>query len=238
MTIVKPTFADLKSMKINFPVFSILACFLLVSTVSAEQYKLLPADESDRDLEFVEFKQQMLEAARNREPEVFVTLLSPRIFNGLNQKRGMKQFLKIWEPDSIDSELWETIEVILEMGGGFIRSEKGVEFCAPYVFSHFPSELDIYAHGVVTTENIPLKSEPSLSSDTKKMLSYDILQVLDWVSIQDKSGGAVNWLKITTMQGDSGYINREHIRSPSDYSACFLKKKNKDWKLNALLTSE
>ena len=217
----------------------LLSCSVaVVATESDNAYQLLPADEAHRDLEFTDFRAQMIAAVLNKEPEVFVTLIDQRIFNGLKAKRGMKAFLNKWEPDSIDSELWTTLEQILTMGGGFVRSEKGVEFCAPYVFTHFPDDLDIFAHGAVIVDNIALKTEPSVTSVTRRELSYGLLKVLDWVSIQDKSGEGVNWLKVTTMKGENGYVDRRYVRSPSDYSACFLKTKRNGWRLNSLLTSE
>ena len=225
-------------MKFNIVFPILLINLFLSSAIAGNSHQLFPEDEADRDLEFSEFRAQMIEAVRAREPEVFVTMVDQQIFNDLHKKRGMNEFLKKWEPESIDSELWVTLEHILTMGGGFIRSEKGVEFCAPYVFSHFPDDLDIFAHGAVIAEKVPLKTEPSVSSVTRRELSYDLLQVLDWVSIQDKSGGAENWLKVTTMKGENGYVNRLYVRSPSDYSACFLKTKSHGWKLNSLLTSE
>ena len=219
--------------------FSILLINLVFSLAFAgNSMQLFPADEAERDQELVAFRVKMLEAVRAKEPEVFVTMVDQRVINGLHEKRGMKQFVKKWEPQSIDTELWSTMEQILTMGGGFVRSEKGVEFCAPYVFSHFPDNLDIYAHAAIIKKNVPLKTEPSVRSTTRKMLSYDIIKVLDWVSIADKSGSKDNWLKVTTLGGDKGYVIRRFVRSPSDYSACFLKTKNKGWKLHSLLTAE
>ncbi|MDH3326850.1 MAG: hypothetical protein OEM38_09065 [Gammaproteobacteria bacterium] len=203
-----------------------------------DSYQLLPVDEGVRDQEFVNFRSELLAVVLAREPEVFVTMMDQQILNGLHEPRGMKQFLKKWEPDSIDSELWATLEHILTMGGGFVRSEKGVEFCAPYVFSHFPDNLDIFAYGAVIGGDVALKAEPSASSATQKYLSYDLLTVLDWVSTQDESGSGESWLKVTTLKGDKGYVDRQLVRSPSDYSVCFLKTDNRGWKINSLLTRE
>lgn len=220
--------------------FALILISILLSNhtfASAPQF-LPPVDEGIRDLEFMAFRSKLLEAVARKEPEAFVTMVNPRIFNGLAAKRGMKQFMNLWEPESINSEIWITLEPILKMGGAFIRSERGVEFCAPYVFTHFPDELDIFAHGAVIKENISLKLKPSISSRTVKKLSYDLIQVLDWVSIADTSGAGHQWLKVTTMTGEQGYIDKHNVRSPSDYSACFVKTKHTGWKLDSLLSIE
>ena len=232
------SYADLLFMKFTSFCFIVIVNLLLAQANAGASYQLLPEDEGTRDLEFVDFRSQLLEVVLSQEPEVLVTMVDQQVFNGLREKRGIKHFVEKWEPESIDTELWTTLRQILTMGGGFVRSEKGVEFCAPYVFSHFPDELDIFAHGAVIGDDVLLKSEPSTSSETKKTLSYDLIKVLDWVSIQDKSGSDTNWLKVTTLKGDQGYVNRQLVRSPSDYSVCFLKTKKNGWKLNSLLTSE
>jgi len=225
-------------MKFTGLFFILLINLMLSRAIAADIYQLLPADEAMRDLEFVEFRTKLIEAVKAKEPEVFVTMIDQRIFNGLKARRGMKAFVNKWEPESIDTELWSTMEQILSMGGGFVRSERGVEFCAPYVFSHFPDDLDIFAHAAVIADQVPLKQDASVSAKTISALSYDFLSVLDWVSIADKSGSADNWLKVTTLKGEKGFVNRKYVRSPSDYSACFVKTKNSSWKLNSLLTSE
>jgi len=225
-------------MKLKSILLIVLINLSFSQAVVADGHQLLPADEANRDLAFMDFRAKMLSAVRNKEPEAFVTMLDQRIFNGLREKRGMKQFVKKWTPQSNDTELWTTMEQILTMGGGFIRSERGVEFCAPYVFSHFPDDLDIFAHGAVIGDKVPLKMKPSVSAPTSRQLSYDLINVLDWVSIADKSGAKDNWLKVTTMKGEKGYVNRLFVRSPSDYSACFVQTKKNGWKLNSLLTSE
>lgn len=237
-TLVLKAIADLVNMKLNVTLLVIFVNLVFLPVMAGGAYQLLPADEANRDLEFVEFRARMIEAVENKEPEVLVTMIAPRVFNGLNEKRGMKRFLEKWEPESVDSELWSTLKPILTMGGGFVRSEKGVEFCAPYVFSHFPDDMDIFAHGAVISENVALKKEPSVKSKTLRSLSYDLVQVQDWVSTQDKANEAVNWIKVVTMKGDAGYVNRRFVRSPSDYSACFLKTKRRGWKLNSLLSGE
>ena len=211
---------------------------ILSPAIASDAYQLLPVDEGGRDLEFADFRSKLLQVVLAKEPEVLVTMIHQRVFNGIREKRGMKHFVRKWEPESVDSEIWSTLQQILTMGGGFVRSEIGVEFCAPYVFSHFPDNLDIFAHGAVIGEQVPLKKEPSDNAKTKKQLSHDLIKVLDWVSISDKSGTGVNWLKVTTLKGDKGYVNRQLVRSPSDYSACFLKTKKHGWILSSLLTSE
>ena len=155
----------------------VLIAFMAVSfnALAGSVTKLLPVDEAERDLSLVEFRKQMLQSIRYHEPETFLAMVDENVSISLSRKHGMRDFVKKWQPESSDTELWAVMESILTMGGGFIRSERGVEFCAPYVFTHFPEELDIYGYGAVIKQNVPLKTDSAITSQTVSNLSYDLV---------------------------------------------------------------
>jgi hypothetical protein len=226
-------------MNLNRLLFVCLLIFL--STAQSENlYHLYPVDEADRDLSFVKFRQNLLQIIRNRDPETFVKYVSRNVYAGSKDKRGMRNFVDVWQPQDSESDLWPTLEVILKMGGGFVRSEKGVQFCAPYVFTNFPDNLDIYGHGVIIAENVPLKSAPLSAAQNVSLLSYDLLKVEDWRSVEEKSEKqrVTNWIKVSTLSGYSGYVDKKMVRSPTDYSACFLFKPKTGWKIISLISNE
>ena len=179
-----------------------------------------------------------LQSVRYHEPETFLAMVDENVSISLS-KHGMRDFVKKWQPESSDTELWAVMESILTMGGGFIRSERGVEFCAPYVFTHFPEELDIYGYGAVIKQNVPLKTDSAITSQTVSNLSYDLVKVEDWRSVADKTNGsATRWIKVRTLNGKTGFVDKQFVRSPTDYSACFLYTLNKGWKMISLIVNE
>lgn len=199
--------------------------------------RLLPVDESDRDPTLVRFIERLDMAVTHREPERLVELVSSRVYNGKGKDSGIQKFAEYWKVDAIDTEIWSVLEPILKMGGGFVRSEKGVQYCAPYVFTEFPENLDVFDHGAVIEEGAQLMSEPSSSSSLVAMLSYHVIKIHDWRSVPDMNQTPdLFWIKVSTLDGKDGFIRRQEVRSPSEYSACFLQNRRGVWKLSSLFS--
>lgn len=210
--------------------------FVSFDSIAENQQRLLPVDEAERDLSFVDFRQQLKTTVKNRDPEEFVKFVSQQV-SGTGGKRGMRNFVKFWKPEANDSELWPIMENILDLGGGFVRSEQGVTFCAPYVFTNFPDDLDIYGHGAIIADKVPLKSAPTHTAPNVALLSYNLLKVEDWRSVVEKSSNQMtSWIKVSTMDGQKGYVNKKMVRSPTDYSACFLFTPKTGWKIISLVS--
>ena len=210
----------------------------IVLPVNAMEVRILPEDESARDLELQAFEKQLEIAVDQRNADQLLSLVSNDISVSAKRVGGLNAFKKAWHPESRDSEIWSTMRQILKLGGGFLRSESGVKYCAPYTFVNFPSNLDIYGHVIVVRDNVPLKALPSLKSATIKNLSYYVLRVQDWRSVADQNNDAVRWLKVKTLGGDEGYVEKDAVRSPTDYSACFLHQETTGWKMVSLISSE
>jgi len=218
-----------------FYFFSIL--LVSFSVLAEDSHRLLPVDEAERDLSFVEFRKQLQQTVKSRDPESFVKSVSKQVYTGSDRKRGMSNFVKFWQPEANDSELWPTMDAILSMGGGFVRSDKGVTYCAPYVFTNFPDDLDIFGHGVIIGDKVPLKTAPLHTAQNVTVLSYDLLKVEDWRSVEEKNAGQItNWVKVSTMSDRKGYVDKRMLRSPTDYAACFLFKQKTGWKMVSLIS--
>ncbi len=199
--------------------------------------KLLPVDEADRDTTLVAFRDRLLQAVTKRDPDFLRGIVGEGIVNGLKASVGRAEFERRWQVASPDSEVWSALQTILSMGGGFVRSERGVKFCAPYVFTDFPDNLDIYGYGAITASDAVLKARPRRDGATIKALSYDIVKVNDWRSVPDAGGGAEAWIKVTTLDGKDGYVETRVVRSPTDYHACFTKMRN-DWEMTSLISGD
>lgn len=206
-------------------------------SASAEM-RLLPEDEAERDLSFVQFREQLKQVIAARDSDKLLTLIDDEISVSARKRGSVKTFVSTWQPESPDSELWPVLDTILSLGGGFVRSELGVKFCAPYVFTNFPGGLDVYGHGVVIHDKEPFKSAPTKNSQTLSLLSYDILKVEDWRSVVDSVDPKTRWLKVRDPEGREGYVNKKSIRSPSDYAACFLHTPNDGWRMISLIGNE
>ena len=215
--------------------FMLLVGFPAQSIAEDEFTRLEPQDEGLRDDEFMAFRDRLIQAIRFREPERLVTMIDSQILNGVDVPDGAQSFANIWRIDASDSALWAVLEEIVTRGGAYVRSNLGVKFCAPYVFTHFPSDLSVDHHVAVLDENVPVMSDASASSDVLTLVSYAILSVSDWNTVKDSQQGNVDWLKVKLAAQKVGYIDRTRVRSPKlDYHACFLYRGGK-WRLFSLL---
>jgi hypothetical protein len=111
----------------------------------------------------------------------------------------------------------------LYLGGAFVKRGQGpTEFCAPYVYYKWPEDASAAADAAVIAKEVLMKSAPSARSETKKTLSYDLVNVLDWEVADDDKGNRQKWVRIQVNK-DSGYVPEEQIRSPYEHRACFVK---------------
>lgn len=188
---------------------------------AAEQ--LPPADEGPRDTSFVEFRTKLLAAVEKRDVEFLRSIVDPAIAAATPNGGGAKAFFARWHPERSDSDLWPLLKTILGMGGAYVRSDDGVQFCAPYVFTHFPSSLDVTGHAVVVQKGVALKRAPSNSAADVAIPDYAILKVQDWRSVPDQGGSrTVTWLKVAAPDKGEAFVRHDWIRGPNDYHACFI----------------
>jgi len=193
-------------------------------------------DEGARDNSFFAYRQALMESVKFREPERFVTMVDIGVLGGHNTLGGMQDFAAKWRIDAIDSPLWSTMDSLLSLGGGFVRSNKGVQFCAPYVFVDFPDELDLRAHGVVIAEQARLMDEPAFNASVLASLDHDLVRVHDWkgMKVTNQNGEKETWVEVTSLKGPVGWLPRSEVRSPLDPHACFLLRGEK-WSMVSLV---
>ena len=184
---------------------------------------LPPADEGPRDLSFVEFRTQLITAVDKHDAAYLQSILHASVAGSSAKDAGAKAFVARWQPQRANSEVWPLLKAILNLGGAYVRSDDGVQFCAPYVFTHFPAALDRASHGVLIQKGVVLKRAPSAVSADIAVPDYAILKISDWRSVADQgSSRSVTWLKVTAPDGSDSYVRPDAIRSPNDYHACFV----------------
>jgi hypothetical protein len=203
-----------------------------------EPDQLLPEDQAERDPNLEQFRKEMLQAVRFKEPERLVRYIDLNVNNGPFIGPGMQTFAKVWRIDAIDSPLWVVLEDILSMGGAFVRSNRGAQFCAPYVFTHFPNDRNIQNHAAIVEPNIAIRKSPEYGSEILQRVSHKVVKVEDWTTIDRNDNGIdVSWLHVRLSDGTEGYVEKAYVRSPLDYHACFILRHGK-WKMTALSSSD
>lgn len=208
-----------------------LICFSLICAqlpIDSPAYadKLHPVDEGAKDPSFNNFRGQLRSAIKRRDIKFILNRLDPNIEVSFGDcGSGIKCFKQIWQPEKPNSDLWNTLSQVIELGGTFENNESGRLFCAPYVFTKFPSKVEgkeiqgVPEYSVITGKDVNVRSRPSLKAPVVAKLSYNIVKT----SFEESSNN--NWVKVLTPT--PGYVSRQLIRHPIDYRACFKINKGK-----------
>jgi hypothetical protein len=222
------------------PLGLLLICLLAPCQIFAggEARKLYPTDDGGKDSSFRIFRQGLLKAVQERDKEFVLSVLDPHILNSFGGEGGIQEFEETWHLDSPKTGLWDTLMVILTHGGSLSQVEDGDEFWAPYIYSVWPQDIDPFDHGAIMGKDVNVRSRPSLQALVVRQLSFDIVRLTDDPPVPDEDHRVVeNWVKITTPQGEEGYVSSRYVRGPIDYRAGFKKLGNR-WVMKALVAGD
>lgn len=203
----------------------------------AAEGKLLPVDEAAKDPSFFALRQKLIEAARKHDLDFILNTLDPNIVNSFGGSEGIEGFKAIWEVDKPQTKLWDTLTLVLTLGGSLNVSDQETSFWAPYVHSRWPNEFDSFEHAAITGTNVKVRSRPSLDAPVVATLSYDIVKFADQSWLPAGEAGPDAWVKIITPAGRGGFVSSRYVRSPIDYRIGFIKKDGK-WSITAFVAGD
>lgn len=186
--------------------------------------KIYPVDESHLDPSFAEFKARLLEAVERQDLDFLVSIAHPNI--RLSIEGGSREELqKDWEifNDNYSGRAWQDLRDMLSLGA--VRN--GSRFCAPYLYTTFPNDLEILRYVVITGSDVPIRAEAESTAPIIGHYSYDIVKYL-WrgrgASVWDTiEGEKYQWLRIETPAGETGYVWGKQARRPTEETVCFRK---------------
>lgn len=195
----------------------------------AQERKLPLVDEAASDVTWVRFKKRLQAAIDSRDKQFLLSILDRNVRNQSESTRGVAQFRRQWELDTADSPVWRELQTALQLGSAYMRRDKGPrELCAPYLLAKWPEDLPPFENAVVISRDTTVQAEPSSASTSLGTLSYDIVPVTDW-EVDDKADAKQKWVKIR-YRSREGYVLEEHLRSPIEQAACFVKSGN-GWRM-------
>ena len=208
-------------MKLRLLIVVLLAGFVLPSI--AQDRKLPLVDEAAGDASWVRFKKRLQAAIDSRDKQFLLSILDRNVRNQSENTRGIAEFRKQWELDTADTPVWRELQSALQLGSAYMRRDKGGrELCAPYVLGQWPQDVEPFNNAVVIAKETTVRAEPSNASAALGSLSYDIVRVSDW-EIDDKAADTKQkWVRVRFRDRD-GYVPEEHLRSPIEQAACFVK---------------
>ncbi|HEY7742462.1 MAG TPA: hypothetical protein VIA19_05380 [Burkholderiales bacterium] len=192
--------------------------------LNAQEGRIEPVDEASRDMSWALFRAKLLTAVEKRDRNFVLGVLDRYVRNGSDAPRGIAEFRRQWEIDSDDGVFWRILPSALSVGSAwFERPNKQRELCAPYVLAKWPRDVDPGVYGVITAKEALVKDEPSWESGTIAKLSYHIVRVTDWEVADLDPKFVQKWVRIRLLKEGTGYVPEEHIRSPIEHTACFVR---------------
>jgi hypothetical protein len=197
--------------------------------MAQEPRKLPLVDEGAGDVSWLRFKKRLQAAIDGRDKQFLLSILDRNVRNQTAKTRGIAEFRKQWELDTADTTVWRELQTALQLGAAYIKRDKGGrELCAPYVLGKWPYELEPFNHAVVISRDSTVQAEPSTGAAALGRLSYDIVEVDDW-EVDDKADPKQKWVRVR-YGNRNGYVLEEHVRSPIEQAACFVKA-GSGWKM-------
>lgn len=196
----------------------------------------VPRDEAAGDVSWTRFRDRLLIAAQQRDKKTVLDAVDRNVRNGLEQPRGMDEFIRQWDPDAADSPLWRELQSALSLAAAYYSHERMPRsLCAPYVLPRWPADVDPHGNGAITARTTTARSGPSGSAPVIAELGYVIVPVTDWEVDDSDAGVKQKWVKIRVQDRDA-YIPEEHIRSPLEHLVCFRKGEH-GWRLTSFLAA-
>lgn len=205
---------------------------VFTAAAAAKERKLYPVDEGEKDASFSAFRDRLLKAASERDKKFLLSVIDPQIKWSFGDNHGSREFRRHWKIDGDGSGLWGELINVLSLGGTFSTSGGRKEFCAPYTFTRFPDDLDAFEYAAIVGKDVRVRAQPNADAPIVAALSYDLVK-----AEFPENDGATGWAKVTTPNGEQGYVLKKFVRSPVDYRACFRNTKGK-WLMTLFIAGD
>ena len=204
---------------------------ILAAGLFAQERYVKPVDEAKLDPGFLAFRTKLIAAVDRKDAKYVLSVVDPNIKNGFGGEDGIVKFRNGWKLESPKSEFWPEFSKVIKNGGSFIGEGRNRMnfFGAPYVYSAWLEDLDAFEHAVIFGSDVNLRKSPSTDGEIVGRLSYNVVKLPN----EEPS----EWIKVTTLSGQTGYVKSEFVRSSIDYRAGFEKKRGV-WKMTFFLAGD
>ncbi|MDR0469200.1 MAG: hypothetical protein LBH09_04435 [Peptococcaceae bacterium] len=201
------------------------------------EHKLMPPSELNEDSEFWETYSELVDAIDKKNLLALDGFLDDDIIVSFGGKKGKLDFYEEWELNDNPelSKVWAEIERTIQLGGIFNVEEKA--YVAPYIYINFPNEFDTFEHLAITNKDVHVYEKEDIDSDVIDILCYNIVKRKKWDSgFWTKTDQ--DFIQIETISGRIGYVQKQYIRSPSDYRFSIKCNNNGEWKIIYMISGD
>ncbi len=214
-------------------------------TVSTEKPKvvkgkMLPVDQAALNPDFESFRKRVLRIIEYKDVNGLKDILDKNIKFSFGDPTGKENFIQHWKLNNkgTQSEVWKELRDVMDLGGYFEEANQK-RFVAPYTFAELPNEYDPFEYGIITAENVRMRSRPGLNGKVLETLSYDLVKMIQTRQrdIQTIAGETYPWHQVETLDGKKGYVFGQYLRTQIDYRA-FFEENDGDWKMTIFIAGD
>ncbi len=194
--------------------------------------RLDPRDEASKDPELLKLVTRLKKIVGSRDTQALTALMGPTFRVDFDGGKGPLAFAHHWKPNAPDTQIWQILGRLLELGGTFYTPTL---FAISYVYTKFPFDLDPFAYVVVTRVQAPLRPGPSADAAPVGKLPTGIVAVKPALKAPVRILPA--WVKVQALNGAEGFVAGGDVYSPAGYRIFFEKRGGK-WVWFSLVCAE
>lgn len=222
----------------------VLSAVCLAAAAFGQERYVKPVDEASQNASFLAFRTKLIAAAERHDANYILGIIDPQIKLGFGGDDGIANFKKIWKINAKDSKFWDEFLLVIKNGGAFDGRgrNKFNSFTAPYTYSSWPEDLDVFEYLAIFGSGVNLRERPSADAKIIGTLSYNVVKPNNDESTTVKTGSGeddweFDWRKVETLGGKSGFVKAKYARSSIDYRAGFNKIRGV-WKLTFFVAGD
>lgn len=206
-----------------------------------EAGKLYPVDEALQDTAFFVWREQLLQAIRDKDIFTLLDRMDEDIKVSFGAEGGTSTFIEQWnlqsEEQTAQSTVWRHLAEVLSGGGTF--SDHGRRFVAPYVAATWPDDQDSHERALITGAGVRIRQQPSLNASIATIASHEFVRYTGRTDTQTTIGEETYyWHEIETDQGAQGYVWGKYLGTPLSYRAVFEQAPGAKWKMVLFLAGD
>lgn len=198
-----------------------LAGLIAATPLRASDLRLLePPGEPPPDSGLASLLDRMRKAVSARDRRALETLLSPTFRVEFDAGKGPAAFRRHWKPDSPATPLWTVLERLLDLGGTLYSPTL---FAAPYVYTQFPTDLDLLGHVVAFRDAVPLCERPEPGTPAVAVARHTILPLAQPLAPPVLLSPG-QFLEVKHPEAGRCFVSSGDVYSPAGHRAFFEKR--------------
>lgn len=188
---------------------------------SSTQIEVKMKDESNQDQSLKQFMDELNQnTSLKNKNDLYRVLDEEFVFKGKQYSRNEWKF---------DDSIFHDLQVALAMGGEFVNDTKTVYKIPSGLAESNQTKQERFLYATVVGEETKILTQPKPDSSVLYRVSNETVKA--WIPEKVKNDG---YIKITTMNGYTGYVKEDHVSIDIQYSFIFEKQNDGMWKIKSI----